>query len=225
MLHRRRLNILIPIFLMTSLLLSAAGQDRVLIAYFTWAENTEIIDRDKAIRDANSHIFSVERGSGLDATTTASVIPPGNTTQLARWIGEATGGDLYSIQVAEPYSCYWDACLDRAYLEERRNERPELLGNVGNMEAYDVVFLGFPTWWYTIPMAVAHFVESHDLSGKTVIPFVTHGTSGTARTIRDLARLLPRSVMLEEEIGIYRSQMGSARPQVEAWLEEIGYDT
>ena len=105
-----------------------------------------------------------------------------------------------------------------------RYYRPELIGSAGDMDDYDVIFLGFPTWWYTIPMAVASFVESYDLSDKTIIPFVAHGTSGVARTIRDLGKLLPPSASLEKEIGIYRSEMAAARPKVIRWLAGYGYE-
>lgn len=202
---------------------SARGRDTVLIAYFTWAENTVIIDRAKAIREANNHVFSVENNSGVDAVTTASVIPPGNTAKLARWIQDVTGGDLFSITVKYKYSCYWDECLDRAAEEKARRKRPELENRVPDIDDYDVIFLGFPTWWYTIPMSIATFVETHDLSGKTVIPFVSHGTSGIAGTVRDLKRLLPRTASVERHIGVYRSETDGAKRDVESWLRELGY--
>ena len=203
---------------------SAQNQERVLIAYFTWAENTVIIDRAKAVREANNHVFSMENSSSVDAVTTASVIPPGNTARLAEWIQETAGGDLFPIRVKDKYSCYWDEILNRASEEKARKVRPELSGPMPDFSEYDVIFLGFPTWWYTIPMPIASFIEGNDLSGKTVIPFVSHGTSGKARTIRDLKKLLPGSVSVEKEIGIYRSETETSRPAVEAWLKEIGYE-
>ncbi len=220
---RGKLTLSLLIFV---LIVSAAGaQSRsdILIAYYTWAENTVVLDRERAVREANGHVFSMENRSGVDTVTTASVLPPGNTSRMASWIQEKTGGDLYSIQVVDKYSCYWDECLDRAANEKARRARPALTGTVENMDQYDVVFLGFPTWWYTIPMAIANFVEIHDLSDKTVIPFVAHGTSGIARTIRDLEKLLPSSVSLEKEIGIYRSEVSGSRGNVESWLKGLGY--
>jgi flavodoxin len=208
---------------MVVLPVSAQKNDKILIAYFTWAENTVIIDRAKAIREANNHVFSVENRSSVDAVTTASVIPPGNTRKLAKWIQEETGGDLFSITVEDMYSCYWDEILDRASREKARRARPELTSRVSNISDYDVVFLGFPTWWYTTPMPIASFVESHDLSNKTIVPFVSHGTSGVARTIRDLKRVLPASASIESHIGVYRSETNDAQPKVDVWLEELGY--
>ena len=78
--------------------------------------------------------------------------------------------------VEEPYSSDYDECLDRAADEKAENARPALASHVDNMEDYDIVFLGFPNWWYTLPMPVLTFVEEYDWSGKTVAPFVTHGS-------------------------------------------------
>ncbi|MDC7240390.1 MAG: flavodoxin, partial [Spirochaetales bacterium] len=154
-------TVILSFFLLVSTVFTAAASERILIAYFTWADNTEIIDRDKAISDANGHVWSMERGNVVDTTTTASVLPPGNTPRLASWIQDRTGGDLFSIRVVDQYSCYWDEILERASQEKNRRARPELKEGVSNIDDYDVVFLGFPNWWYTIPMAEATYVETH----------------------------------------------------------------
>ncbi|MDE6433885.1 MAG: hypothetical protein K2L07_06605 [Lachnospiraceae bacterium] len=101
-----------------------AGQ-HILIAYFTWAENTHVENPDEV---------------DVDATTSASVLPPGNAAKLAGWIQEQTGGELFSIVVKEPYSSDYDECLDRAAEEKAENVRPELVNHVDNMEKYDVIF-------------------------------------------------------------------------------------
>ena len=101
-------------------------QSIILIAYFTWAENTYVEDPEAV---------------DVDATTSASVLPPGNAAKMAGWIQEEVGGDLFSIVVTEPYSSDYDKCLDRAAEEKADNARPELLYHVENMEDYDIVFL------------------------------------------------------------------------------------
>ena len=80
----------------------------------------------------------------VDAVSSPSVIPPGNVQQLAGWVQEETGGDLISIRVTDPYPSDWDECLDRANEERAEDARPELVENVGNIEEYDTVFLGYP---------------------------------------------------------------------------------
>lgn len=69
---------------------------------------------------------------------------------------------------------------EEAAYEKAENARPELVSHVENMEQYDTIFLEFANWWYTVPMAIHSFLEEYDFSGKTVIPFVTHGTGGFA---------------------------------------------
>lgn len=123
------------------------SETNILIAYFTWADNTEVEDADVAIDAALSHYESVgDRGNydGVDATTSASVLVPGNTARMAAWIQERTGGDLFSIVVSEPYSSVYDECLDRAADEKVENARPGLRSHVEHMEQYDTIFLGFP---------------------------------------------------------------------------------
>lgn len=180
----------------------AAGGN-ILIAYFTWAENTVV--EDPAAVD-------------VDATTSASVLMPGNAGRLADWIWQEVGGDLFSIRVTEPYPSDYDACLERAREERDSDARPELAAHVEDMDQYDIVFLGFPNWWYTLPMAVHTFLEEYDFSGKTIVPFVTHGTGGFARTLEDLEAALPDSATILEAIGVYRPEVDDARPAVQEWL-------
>ena len=131
-------------------------QNKILIAYFTWSDNTIVENPD-----------SID----VDAETSASVLSPGNAELIANWIAETTGGDLFSIKTQNKYSSDYDECLNQARRERDNNERPALVGRLNNIDDYDVIFLGFPNWWYTCPMAVFTFVESYDLSGKTIIPF------------------------------------------------------
>lgn len=180
-----------------------AGTSSILIAYFTWAENTVV--EDPSVVD-------------VDATTSASVLLPGNAAKLAGWIQQELGGDLFSIVVEEPYSSDYDQCLDRAADEKAQNARPALVNHVEDMSRYDVVFLGFPNWWYTVPMAVHTFLEEYDFSGKTIVPFVTHGTGGLASTIEDITANLPEDVTILEPIGVYREDVDGAQRAVKEWL-------
>lgn len=179
------------------------GNSNILIAYFTWADNTVVEDPS-----------SVD----VDATTSASVLAPGNAAKLASWIQQEVGGDLHSIVVEEPYSSDYDQCLDRAADEKAENARPALASHVDNMEDYDIVFLGFPNWWYTLPMPGLTFVEGYDWSGKTVVPFVTHGTGGLSGTIRDLTAALPEDVTILEPIGVYRPEVDASQSAIQEWI-------
>lgn len=183
-------------------------QNKILIAYFTWSDNTVVENPD-----------SID----VDAETSASVLSPGNAELIANWIAEETGGDLFSIKTQNKYSSDYDECLNQARKERDNNERPALVGRVNNIDDYDVIFLGFPNWWYTCPMAVFTFVESYDLSGKTIIPFCTHGTGGLSRTIRDLKNLLPENCEVLEPIGVYRPEVKNSKNKVLDWLRKLGY--
>ncbi len=119
------------------------------------------------------------------------------------------GGDLFSIQVEEPYSSVYDECLDRASDELADNARPALRTHVENMEQYDIVFLGMPNWWYSCPMAVLTFVEEYDFSGKTVVPFVAHGTGGISGSVRDMSASLPEDCTVLEPVGVYRPDIAA----------------
>lgn len=180
------------------------GQGRVLIAYFTWAEN--------AVQD-----------SDVDAMTSPSVTVPGDVAQLADWVQEGTGGDMFSIQVTEPYSSDWDECLERANEEKGDDARPELTEAVENMDDYDVVFLGYPNWWYSAPMAIFSFIEENDLSGKSVYLFCSHGTGGLASSVQDISAALPDSTISDNVFDVYEEDAATSQSEVQNWLEELGY--
>lgn len=195
---------------------------KILIAYFTWADNTVVEDADADIASALRHYDSVgDADAGVDAVASASILAPGNAARIAGWIQQEVGGDLHSIVVEEPYPSNYDECLDRVADEKVDNARPALRTHVENMEDYDIVFLGFPNWWYTLPMPVLTFVEEYDLSGKTIVPFVTHGTGGLSATIRDLTAALPEGTVILDEIGVYRSEVTSSQSAVLEWLRGL----
>lgn len=112
---------------------------KTLIAYFTWADNTYVENPEEI---------------DVDATSSASLLNPGNVGLIASWIQEETGADLFSIQVEELYSSDYDECLDRASEENAQDARPALATHVENMEQYDTIYLGYPNWWYSTPMAI-----------------------------------------------------------------------
>lgn len=185
---------------------SETGQEHILIAYFTWADNTD----------------TTEEG-GVDATTSASVAVPGNTAKMAAWIQEYVGGELFPIIVTEPYPGDYDECLERAADEKAENARPQLANHLDSIEDYDIVFLGFPNWWYTAPMAVFSFIEEYDFSGKTVVPFCSHGTGGLAGSVNDVIAALPDSAEVLEPIGIYREDVEQSQSAIHSWLDSLGF--
>lgn len=186
---------------------SATGEAQmgsgVLIAYFSWAENAVLED-------------------DVDALASPSVIAPGNVQQLAGWVQEETGGELFSIRVTEPYPSDWDACLSRANAERGDDARPELQQSVDDMSKYDTVFLGYPNWWYGVPMALLTFLEQHDLSGKNVYLFCSHGTGGLARSVELIAEAAPEAMISENIFDCYEEDAPASEAEVKAWAREIG---
>ena len=181
----------------------------VLIAYFTWGDNT-VVDNPESV--------------DVDATTSASVLPPGNVARMAEWISQETGGELFSIKVTEPYSSDYDECLDRAAEEKAENARPKLTEKVKDIEEYDTVFLGYPNWWYSVPMPVLTFIDENDLAGKKIVLFCSHGTGGLAGSVDAITAELPADCEVEENIiGIYRDDIPDGQGKVQEWLSDIGY--
>ena len=144
----------------------------------------------------------------------------GNTRAVADHIKSLTGGDLFEIQVANPYPEEYHACTEVAKKEKEDNARPALKTKVDNLSSYDVIFVGFPNWWGTMPMPILTFLESYDLSGKVVIPFCTPGGGGEQNCFKDFEKHTSKA---ENKKGFLVSggQAASARPQVESWLKGL----
>lgn len=147
----------------------------------------------------------------------------GTTRPIAENLAEAAGADLFEIVPADPYS---DEDLDynndscRANQEQQdENARPEIEGTVENMDQYDTVFIGHPIWWGEEPRIIDTFVESYDLSGKTVVDFCTSGGSGVSQSESNLKELCPDSV---NWLDAKRFESNAGPADAEAWLEELG---
>lgn len=181
----------------------AAGSG-VLIAYFSWAENA-VLEED------------------VDAMTSPSVSDPGNVQQLAGWIQEETGGELFSIRVTDPYPSGWDACLERANQERGQDARPALVEpQVENLEQYDRVFLGYPNWWYGVSMALLTFLEENDLSGKDVYLFCSHGTGGLARSVEIITEAAPEANISANIFDCYEEDAPASQGDIQDWVAELG---
>ena len=181
----------------------SAQSGNILVAYFSWADN--------AILDEN-----------VDAMSSPSVLSPGNVEQLAGWVQEETGGDLFSIRVTDPYPSDWDACLERANEERGNGARPELVENVADMEAYDTIFLGYPNWWYGVPMALLTFLEQNDFSGKQIYLFCSHGTGGLANSVEIITEAVPDAVISDSIFDCYEEDAPSSEEAVKAWVAGLG---
>lgn len=141
----------------------------------------------------------------------------GTTRTIAKLIQEKMGCDIFEIVPVDPYPSNYNQCVDQAKKELNAQLRPALKTRVENMNAYDLVFIGYPNWWGTIPMPVATFLTSYDLSGANIAPFCTHGGGGLGRSVKDISKLCQQSTVLE---GLALRRAGSAQNDVSRWLRE-----
>lgn len=145
----------------------------------------------------------------------------GNTRRLAELIQEQTGGRLAELRVVRPYPQDYDTVVDMAKKELRANARPALAPEIPDPGDARTVFIGYPNWWGTFPMAVFTFLEAHNPGDRTVIPFCTHEGSRFGRSERDLRRLCPQARILKG-FEVRGSRVDQARGDVAQWLREIG---
>ena len=145
----------------------------------------------------------------------------GVTAKLAEKLAEATGGDLFEIAPAEPYSAAdldWTDKKSRSTLEMNDEAcRPAIAGEVADMAGYDTVFVGFPVWWYVEPRIIDTFLESYDYSGKTIVPFATSGGSGLGKAPARMQKLAPGAKVLA-------GKLLNGSPSVESlkdWAESL----
>ena len=143
----------------------------------------------------------------------------GNTKVIAEMIEKLAAGDMFHIESVKAYPEDYTETTNLAKLELRKNARPEIKGHVENMDAYDVIFLGYPNWWGTMPMPVFTFLENFDFSGKTIVPFCTHEGSGLGRSEQDIKKLCPTASVLKG-IAIRGGSVGSAKELVSDWINK-----
>ena len=147
-------------------------------------------------------------------------ISVGNTEKAAKMLADLTGGKLCRIKQARPYSEDYQTCIAEAKADLQKKARPEVLNLPDNLDDYDEIYLGYPNYWGTMPMAVYTFLEHYDLTGKTIHPFCTHEGSGLSHTVQDIRRAAPGAVVTEG-LAIHGSSVDSAKAALEKWVREV----
>lgn len=176
---------------------------KVLVTYFTWPEP-----------------------DGTDANTGASRVISngkllGNTEYVAQIISEATGGDLFAIKTERTYPAPHKALIDAAKAEAEAKQHPKLTTHISNLKDYDIIFVGYPNWWYDMPMAIYSFFDEYDFSGKTIIPFVTHGGSRFSQSVETIAEIEKNAKVIKGP-SISSRNVPEAEESVVKWLEKQG---
>lgn len=184
---------------------NANSAKKILVAYFTAAENSDV-----------------------DAVSSASVVTVGGTAKgrvqaLAEMIQAETGGDLFSIRTSTEYPGDIGKLIDFAAEEQNANARPELTTHIENLDDYDVIFVGYPNWWYDMPMVMYSFFEEYDFSGKTIIPFNVHNGSRFSSTISTIQELEPQTTVITDGFTVSERSVADAAKDVADWLNNLGY--
>lgn len=181
------------------------GNENILIAYFTAAENSGV----DAIASAS---YSMIDGQAV-----------GRIRAVADMIQDKVGGELFSIQTSVVYPADGAELIDYVAEEQANNARPELTTHIENFDQYDTIFIGYPNWWGDMPQVLYSFFDEYDFSGKTIIPFNVHNGSRFSRTIQTIEELEPGATVIEDGFTVSEQTVADAASDVAAWLEELGY--
>lgn len=170
--------------------------------------------------------FTVPETDGVDAVASASRVVTadgllGNTQFIATEIQKNLGGELFAIETEQEYPGTHDKLLDFAYNEKSDNARPKLATHIDNLDDYDYIFVGYPNWNADLPMPLYSFFEEYDFSGKTIIPFVTHGGSGFSGTINTIKKLEPDATVIESGLSISRNNVSKAQSDIKQWTDSL----
>ena len=180
--------------------------ENILIAYFSVPEN---VDTD-----------------GIDANSGASIVVKnkdvlGNMQYMEMKIQEAIGGELFRIETKEKYPLEHETLVNQAKEEQNEEVRPELATHIENVEQYDMIFLGYPNWWGDMPQPLYTFLEEYDFSGKTIIPFNSHGGSGFSNTIEEIKKLQPNATVRDDGLSISRNDVADSEQEITDWAKGL----
>ena len=151
----------------------------------------------------------------------------GHLDTMAHWVADETGGDLVRVTAVDAYPDDYDATVDRAKAEQDEGARPAIDANLtpGQLEGYDTVFIGFPVWWYDLPMPMCTFLEGNDVSGKTIVPFFSHeGSANGANALPNLEALAKgATVRSQDALSIHGDDVNGSESAVRTWVTDLGY--
>lgn len=145
----------------------------------------------------------------------------GNTQKAADIIQKLTGADSFKIEQIKPYNKNYNKCITEAQEDQRRNARPKLKAYPKSLDEYNIIYLGFPNYWSTMPMAVFTFLEHFDFNGKEIRPFCTHEGSGLGKSLSDIKNLCP-AADVAQGIAIQGGRVESSEKEIEKWIRKLG---
>ena len=143
----------------------------------------------------------------------------GNTEIAAELIQQLTGADMFKVEQKNAYAEGYNECIEQARSDQKTNARPQLKDYPESLDKYSTIYLGFPNYWGTMPMAMFTFLEHFDLSGKAIKPFCTHEGSGLGNSVADICRTCP-SANVGKGLAIRGSYAEKAEKDIEKWIKE-----
>lgn len=189
---------------------------------------TKTNDQLDADGDVLVAYFAVAQNSIVDAASSASAtIVDGEALGLTQYLGniiaKKTSADLFSIQTSIDYPAGFNELIPYVEVEQENDERPELTTHIENFDNYDIIFIGYPIWWYDLPQIMYSFFDEYDFSGKTIIPFCVHNGSRFTGTIDTIKGLEPNATVIEDGFTVSQFDAPSCESDVLSWLEDLGY--
>lgn len=160
------------------------------------------------------------RGQNASETLVAYLTRSGNTRVIAGQISRDLGADLFEIRASQPYPTDYEEMVVQAERERVEGYEPPLAELVDDIAAYRTVFLGFPIWGMTAPSVIRSFLSNHDLTGKRIIPFITHGGYGVGNSLEVLSARAPEAEVLEG-FSLECDQERRTMETVRAWLADV----
>lgn len=172
--------------------------------------------------------FSFPETDGTDASSSASRVVidgemKGAMQYMAEIIADSTGGDMFRIETVQEYPGTHEPLVDQAADEKADSARPELSTHIENLDAYDTIFIGYPNWWGDMPMPLYTFLEEYDFSGKTIIPFNSHGGSRFSNTIEKIASYEPNADVITDGFTVSRDDVADVEADLTQWVHNLGY--
>lgn len=146
------------------------------------------------------------------------VIKKGNTEVVAKKIKDLTGGDLFEIKQVKPYSNDYNTCINEAKDDKIRKARPELVNYLDSIDEYDTIYLGYPNYWGTCPMAVFTFLDKYNFKGKIIKPFCTHEGSGLGDSLKDLKNYL-KDADVKNGLAIQGTYVADSDNKLKGWID------
>ena len=174
---------------------------KILVIYFSSANTTDV--------DVVSSATPKAGGAGA-------------TGYIANYIHQKVGGDIEKLTPVKDYDTSYNVTLDEAKAERDSDGRPEFKELSVNPEDYDVIFIGYPMWWYTRPMIIYSFFDKYDFSGKTIIPFNTHEGSGDGGTYDEIKKDEPNATVLDG-LAVRGGNAEKSDKGIDSWLGSLGY--